>query len=106
MAWILLLAAGLLEIVWAFTMKLSQGFTRLGPTLLTLLAMLASFGLLSIAMRSLPLGTAYTVWTGVGAVGSFVVGAIVLGEPLTTTRIIAAVLIVAGMILMKLSTQG
>jgi quaternary ammonium compound-resistance protein SugE len=65
----LLLAAGLLEVVWAFTMKLSQGFTRLAPTVLTLLAMLASFGLLSISMRSLPLGTAYTVWTGVGAVG-------------------------------------
>jgi quaternary ammonium compound-resistance protein SugE len=104
MAWVLLLAAGLLEIVWAFTMKLSQGFTRIGPTILTMLAMLASFGLLSISMKSLPLGTAYTVWTGVGAVGAFIVGVTVLGEPLTIMRAIAAVLIVSGMILMKLST--
>jgi quaternary ammonium compound-resistance protein SugE len=106
MAWILLLAAGLLEIVWAFTMKLSQGFARAGPTVLTFIAMLASFGLLSISMKSLPLGTAYIVWTGVGAVGAFVVGVIVPGEPFTFTRVAAAVLIVAGMILMKLSTPG
>jgi quaternary ammonium compound-resistance protein SugE len=106
MAWILLLAAGLLEIVWAFTMKLSQGFTRLGPTVLTLLAMLASFGLLSISMKSLPLGTAYTVWTGVGAVGAFIVGVVLLDEPLTTMRVFAAVLIVSGMILMKLSNAA
>jgi len=106
MAWMLLLAAGLLEVVWAFTMKLSQGFTRFAPTVLTLLAMLASFGLLSISMRSLPLGTAYTVWTGVGAVGAFIVGVVVLGEALTITRVVAAVLIVTGMILMKLSTDG
>jgi quaternary ammonium compound-resistance protein SugE len=104
MAWILLLAAGLLEVVWAFTMKLSHGFTRPTPTTLTILAMLASFGLLSISMRTLPLGTAYTVWTGIGAVGSFVVGIIALGEPVTAGRVLAAVLIVAGLILMKMST--
>ena len=103
MAWILLFAAGLLEIVWAFTMKLSQGFTRGGPTAITLLAMLASFALLSISMRTLPLGTAYTVWTGIGAVGAFVVGVLVLGEPLTMGRVAAAALIVAGLCLMKLS---
>lgn len=106
MAWMLLLAAGLLEVVWAFTMKLSQGFTRLGPTFVTLVAMLASFGLLSISMKSLPLGTAYTVWTGVGAVGAFIVGVVILGEPATIPRVIAAVLIVSGMIMMKLSTPG
>jgi quaternary ammonium compound-resistance protein SugE len=104
MAWILLLAAGLLEVVWAFTMKLSHGFTRFAPTVVTLLAMLASFGLLSISMRTLPLGTAYTVWTGIGAVGSFLVGVVVLGEPLTAGRVVAAVLIVSGLILMKVST--
>ena len=71
MAWVLLLVAGLLEIVWAFTMKLSQGFTRPGPSIVTLLTMLASFALLSGAMKSLPLGTAYAVWTGIGAVGAF-----------------------------------
>jgi quaternary ammonium compound-resistance protein SugE len=104
--WLLLLAAGLLEIVWAYTMKLSQGFTRLGPSVVTLLAMLASFGLLSISMRTLPLGTAYTVWTGIGAVGAFIVGIVVLGEAATTGRVVAAALIVAGLVLMKLSTPA
>lgn len=103
MAWVLVLFAGLLEILWAFTMKLSQGFTRAGPTVVTLIAMLASFGLLSISMKTLPLGTAYTVWTGIGALGAFVVGVLVLGEPLTAGRVVAAVLIVAGLVLMKLS---
>ena len=106
MAWILLLAAGLLEIVWAFTMKRSEGFTRTGPTVVTLIAMAASFGLLSIAMRTLPLGTAYTVWTGIGAVGAFVVGVAVLGESLATGRVVAAALIVAGLILMKVTTPA
>ena len=104
MAWILLLFAGLLEIVWAFTMKVSQGFTRPGPSIITVLAMLASFGLLSASMRTLPLGTAYTVWTGIGAIGAFVVGIAVLGEALNATRIVAALLIVSGLILMKVST--
>ncbi len=105
MAWTFLLAAGLLEIVWAFTMKLSQGFTRGWPTAVTIIAMLASFALLSIAMKTLPLGTAYTVWTGIGAVGAFVVGVVVLGEPATIGRVLAAVLIVAGLALMKLTAQ-
>ena len=103
MAWVLLFVAGLLEIVWAFTMKLSQGFTRPGASVVTLLTMLVSFGLLSISMKSLPLGTAYAVWTGIGAVGAFVVGIVVLGEPLTMTRVGATVLIVSGLILLKLS---
>ena len=106
MAWVLLLAAGLLEIVWAFAMKLSEGFTRVGPATVTLLAMLASVGLLSISMRALPLSTAYPVWTGVGAFGTFVVGVVVLGEPLTAGRVVAAVLIVAGLILMRLTTPA
>jgi len=104
MAWVLLLVAGLLEVVWAFTMKLSQGFTRPGPSVVTLLATLASFGLLSASMRTLPLGTAYTVWTGIGAIGAFVVGIVVLGESVTGTRILAAVLIMSGLIFMKVST--
>jgi quaternary ammonium compound-resistance protein SugE len=104
LAWVLLLAAGVLEIVWAFTMKLSQGFTRVGPTAVTLVAMLLSFALLSISMKTLPLGTAYTVWTGIGALGAFVVGVVVLGEPLTAGRALAAGLIVSGLVLMKLST--
>jgi quaternary ammonium compound-resistance protein SugE len=106
MAWMYLLVAGLLEIVWAYTMKLSQGFSRPGPTALTILVMLASFALLSLAMKTLPLGTAYTVWTGIGAVGAFVVGVVVLGEPLTMGRLIAAALIVTGLSVMKLSTAA
>jgi quaternary ammonium compound-resistance protein SugE len=106
MPWVFLLAAGLLEIIWAFTMKLSQGFTRVWPTVVTLFAMLASFGLLSVSMRTLPLGTAYTVWTGIGAIGAFVVGVVFLGEPLTIGRVVAAILIVAGLVLMKLSTTA
>lgn len=103
MAWFLLLIAGLLEVVWAYSMKLSQGFTRTGASTVTLGAMFASFALLSISMKTLPLGTAYTVWTGIGAVGAFVVGVIALGEPLNAVRVLAAALIVAGIVLLKLS---
>ncbi len=103
MAWIFLLVAGLLEVVWAYFMKQSQGFTRPMPTAVTFIAMFASFGLLSVAMKTLPLGTAYTVWTGIGAVGAFVVGIAVLGEQVTPLRILAAVLIVSGLVLMKLT---
>jgi quaternary ammonium compound-resistance protein SugE len=106
MAWMFLLVAGLLEIVWSFTMKLSQGFTRGTPTAVTILVMVASFALLSISMKTLPLGTAYTVWTGIGAAGAFVVGVVVLGEPLTIARVLAAALIVAGLTIMKLTTSA
>ena len=106
MAWIYLLIAGLLEVVWAYGMKLSAGFTQLGASLLTLVAMLLSFGLLAIAMKSLPLGTAYAVWTGIGAVGSFAVGIVVLGEAVTPLRLLAAALILAGLLLMKLSSPA
>ncbi|MNW68439.1 Quaternary ammonium compound-resistance protein SugE [compost metagenome] len=92
------------EVVWAYSMKLSEGFTRLPPSIVTVVMMLASFGLLSIAMRTLPLGTAYTIWTGIGAVGAFIVGVAVLGEQLSLMRICAAVLIVIGIVLMKLSS--
>lgn len=104
MAWVALFFAGLLEIVWAYTMKLSHGFTRPGATAVTLVAMVASFGLLSLSMKTLPLGAAYTVWTGVGAVGAFLVGVIFLGEALTPMRVAAATLIVSGLVLMKLSS--
>jgi quaternary ammonium compound-resistance protein SugE len=106
MAWILLFAAGLLEVVWALSMKQSNGFTRLTPTIVTLIAMIASFALLSVSMRTLPLGTAYTVWTGIGAVGAFAVGVMVLGEPANAMRVGAAALIVAGLVLMKVSSPG
>lgn len=101
MAWILLFVAGLLEVVWAYFMKQSHGFTRPGATVATFIAMFASFGLLGWAMRSLPMGTAYMVWTGIGAVGAFLVGVMVLGESAGAMRIAAAVLIVAGIGLMK-----
>jgi quaternary ammonium compound-resistance protein SugE len=101
MAWTYLLLAGLLEIVWAFSMKQSQGFTQVVPSVVTAVAMAGSVVLLALAMRNLPLGTAYMIWTGIGAVGAFVVGVTVLGEALTTQRVIAAALIVAGMVTMK-----
>ncbi|WP_437615843.1 DMT family transporter [Erwinia sp. V71] len=104
MSWIMLIAAGVLEVVWAFTIKLSHGFTRPLYAVITLVGMIASFALLSFAMRSLPLGTAYTIWTGIGAVGSFLAGLYFLGEPATPLRIMAAVLIVAGLVLMKLAS--
>lgn len=104
MAWTSLFIAGLLEVLWAYSLKQSVGFTKLAPSVAAIAAMLASFGLLSYAMKSLPLGTAYTVWTGIGAVGAFVVGAAALGEPAGVVRIGAAVLIVAGIILMGLAT--
>lgn len=106
MAWIVLLIAGLLEVVWAFSMKQSQGFTRLVPSLVTLVAMAASFALLSWSMRVLPLGTAYTVWTGIGAVGAFVVGIVWLGEPAGMLRMLAALMIVGGLVLMKLASPA
>ncbi|QNQ08677.1 DMT family transporter [Sphingomonas alpina] len=106
MAWILLGIAGLLEVVWAFFMKQSHGFTRIGPSAITLVAMIASFSLLSISMKTLPLGTAYMIWTGIGAVGAFVLGVALLDEQLSVMRIVAALLIVSGLILMKLSTAS
>ena len=105
MAGVVLVFAGIFEIVWAYSMKLSEGFTKLGPSLVTLFFMILSFGLLAYAMKTLPLGTAYTVWTGIGAVGSFILGIVVLGEPATAMRMLAAVLIISGLILMKLSSS-
>jgi quaternary ammonium compound-resistance protein SugE len=96
--------AGLFEVVWAYYKKQSSGFTRLWPSVVTIVTMIISFLLLSLAMRNLPLGTAYTVWTGVGAVGAFTVGVAALGEPADATRIVAAVLIVCGLVLMRLSS--
>lgn len=104
MAWILLTLAGVLEVVWAFFMKQSAGFTKFWPSIITLVAMIVSFILLSLSMKTLPLGTAYTIWTGIGAVGAFLIGLIVLGEPTNILRIVAAAMIVSGLLLMKLSS--
>ncbi|MBL8577023.1 MAG: multidrug efflux SMR transporter [Mesorhizobium sp.] len=106
MAWIYLVLAGILEIVWAFFMKKSAGFTLLVPSSITIVTMIASFALLSVAMRTLPLGTAYTIWTGIGAVGAFTIGVIVLGESMTPMRLTAAALIVCGIVMMKLSSTA
>ena len=105
MAWIFLLLAGVLEVVWAFLMKASAGFTKPWPTVGMVVFMLASFGLLSLAMKTLPLGTAYAIWTGIGAVGAFVVGAVVLGEPLTPMRIAGVTLVASGLIVLKLASS-
>jgi quaternary ammonium compound-resistance protein SugE len=106
MPWVYLVIAGLFEVVWAFSMKQSDGFTRPGPTIVTIAAMIASFALLSLSMKSLPLGTAYTIWTGIGAVGAFLVGIAMLGEAASAMRIVAALLIVAGLVLMKIATPA
>ena len=103
MAWIALFVAGLLEVVWAFTMKQSAGFTRTIPSIITIVAMIASFSLLASAMRVLPLGTAYAIWTGIGAVGAFAVGILFLGESANALRLGAVSLIVGGIVLLRLA---
>ena len=104
MSWILLFIAGLLEVAWAAGLKSSEGFTRLWPSVFTIVTALGSFVLLAYAMRELPLGTAYAVWTGIGAVGAFVFGIVMLGEVLTLARVASAMLIVVGLIGLKLSS--
>ena len=106
MAWILLFIAGLLEVVWAYFMKQSEGFTRLWPSVATLGFMTVSFALLSLAMKSMPMGTAYVVWTGIGAVGAFIVGVVFLQEHLSPMRVAAALLVVAGLVLFRLAPGG
>jgi quaternary ammonium compound-resistance protein SugE len=105
MAWLILILAGIFEVIWAYAMKMSEGFTKLTPSIITIVFMILSFVLLAHAMRTLPLGTAYTIWTGIGAVGSFLIGILVLGEPATALRMLAAILIVSGLILMKVSSS-
>ncbi|MCW2336334.1 quaternary ammonium compound-resistance protein SugE [Sphingobium sp. B2D3A] len=104
MAWIALFIAGLFEVVWATAMKQSDGFTRLWPTFVMIAAMLLSFACLAWSLKVLPLGTAYTIWTGIGALGAFAVGIAFFGEALTVLRLTAAGLIVSGLVLMKIST--
>jgi quaternary ammonium compound-resistance protein SugE len=103
MAWVVLIVAGIFEVVWAFAMKQSAGFTRLTPTVIMVVAMAASIVLLAFAMKSLPLGTAYAVWTGIGALGAFAVGVAILGEPATALRIGSAALILLGLVGLKLA---
>jgi quaternary ammonium compound-resistance protein SugE len=102
--WLALLAAGLLEVAWAFGLKYSDGLTRFWPTVATLVAIALSFGLMAIALRSLPFGTAYAVWTGIGAVGSILVGMFLYSESTDPVRIVCLSLIVAGMVGLKLNS--
>jgi quaternary ammonium compound-resistance protein SugE len=106
MSWIYLLAAGLLEIGWAVGLKYTQGFTKLTPSVLTIVAMAGSVGLLGLALRHLPLGTAYAVWTGIGTVGTAIAGMVLLGEPAGAMRLGCIALIVAGILGLKLLTPG
>lgn len=101
MSWLFLLLAGLLETVWAVGLKYTDGFTRLWPSTFTLVAMAGSIWLLSLAMRVLPLGTAYAVWTGIGAVGTVIIGIVLFGEPTSATRICSVGLIIAGLVGLK-----
>ncbi len=103
MAWAILFVAGLLEVGWAVGLKYTEGFTRAVPTVLTVLAMVASMGLLGLALKTLPVGTAYAVWTGIGAVGTAAFGMLVLGEPATAARIGGIALIAAGIATLKAS---
>ena len=104
--WVLLLIAGLFEIGWAVGLKYTEGFTRLWPSIGTVFAMVISLGLLAIAMKSLPVGTAYAVWVGVGAIGTALVGIIVLGEPANAPRLVSLSLILAGIVGLKLATPA
>jgi quaternary ammonium compound-resistance protein SugE len=104
MAWGLLFIAGLLEVGWAVGLKYTEGFTRLVPSVLTLICMAGSMGVLGLALKTLPMGTAYAVWTGIGAVGTAILGIVLFGDPAGAARIACIALIVAGIVGLKLAT--
>ncbi len=106
MAWVLLVVAGLFEVGWAIGLKYTEGFTRIWPTVWTVLAMAISLWLLGIAMKSLPVGTAYSVWVGVGAAGTVILGIVLLGDPVNAPRLISVALIIAGIIGLKLASPA
>lgn len=103
MAWLILVVAGLFEIGWAIGLKYTEGFTRLWPSVGTVTAMVLSVGLLGLAMRTLPVGTAYAVWTGIGALGTVILGIVLFGEPATVARLLCVGLILAGIVGLKLT---
>jgi quaternary ammonium compound-resistance protein SugE len=105
MAWIVLLIAGLFEIGWAVGLKYTEGFTRLVPTLLTAISLIVSMALLGLAVRSLPLGTAYAVWTGIGTIGAVVLGILLFGEQVAVARLVCVSLIVIGILGLKLTSS-
>lgn len=104
MPWIILVIAGLFEIVWAIGLKYTEGFTRLWPSVGTIAAMAVSLALLGVAMKSLPVGTAYAIWVGVGAVGTVILGIVLFDEPVTALRIGSVALILVGLVGLKLAT--
>lgn len=106
MAWGILVLAGLFEVGWAIGLKYAEGFTRLWPSIWTVFAMIVSVLLLGVAMKSLPVGTAYSIWVGVGAVGTVILGIVLLGEPVNAARLISVALIVAGIVGLKLATPA
>ncbi len=106
MSWLLLILAGLLEVLWAVGLKYTEGFTKLWPTLITVSAMLVSLALLGVAMKTLPVSTAYAVWMGIGVVGTAILGIMVLNEPATFGRLFSICLILAGVIGLKLTTSA
>jgi quaternary ammonium compound-resistance protein SugE len=106
MAWVILVLAGLFEVGWAIGLKYTEGFTRLWPTIWTVLAMIISLSLLGIAMKTLPVGTAYSIWVGVGAVGTVILGIVLLGEPVNAARLISVGFIVIGIIGLKLASPA
>ncbi len=106
MAWIILFIAGLLEVGWAIGLKYTEGFTRLWPSIWTIVAMVVSVGMLGLAMKSLPVGTAYAVWVGIGAVGTVVLGIVLFGESTSVLRLASVALIVAGIVGLKLATPS
>jgi quaternary ammonium compound-resistance protein SugE len=106
MAWLLLVLAGLFETGWAIGLKYTQGFTRVWPTVWTVVAMIVSLGLLGVAMKSLPVGTAYSVWVGIGAAGTVILGIVLLGEPANFGRMLSIALILAGVVGLKLASPS
>lgn len=106
MNWLILIAAGVFEIMWAVGLKYSDGFTRLGPTVFTLVSLVLSMVLLGVSLRTLPLGTAYAVWTGIGTIGTAVLGIVLFREPATVLRLVCMALIVIGIVGLKLATPG
>jgi quaternary ammonium compound-resistance protein SugE len=106
MAWVYLILAGLFEVAWAISLKYSQGFTRLWPSVATVVSMAISLGLLGVALRSLPIGTAYAVWTGIGAVGAVLLGIVLFGESANAGRLACVAMIVAGIVGLKLLSRA
>ena len=105
MPWLHLIIAGLLEVAWAVGLKQTAGWTRLWPSVITVVLMIASFFFLSLALRTLPIGTAYAIWTGIGAIGTALIGLLIFDEPRTAARLVCILLIVAGVVGLKLASS-